>query len=331
MKRILLFAFGLLPLVGVGQNWQSVSCGDLPSEFECYSSESMHSFTDTIDPIADTSLFWVDETGLWQYGHGYKPMFDSISPFQGWITDSVNSYPIGANAHLNISIGDFYGGWPGGNFILFQHKLDIQSDLEGAFIEISFDSLNWYKAEEVSCPTTRFYHYPINQTRTTMYDTGYMFSGTLPDWIWSGVQFIWGYPVFQGDENRSVEANGSHATAGNKLYMRFVFQSDDIESEQAGWMIRKIVVGRFDLYGSVSETDYLPLTIYPNPTTTTLRIQLPDNVRQATGICLYDMMGRQVHQQAYSPTIDIRLLARGTYVVVVATEQGKFRNVIQKE
>ncbi|MBI1288412.1 MAG: T9SS type A sorting domain-containing protein [Flavobacteriales bacterium] len=82
---------------------------------------------------------------------------------------------------------------------------------------------------------------------------------------------------------------------------------------------------------AIYEREKHAILIFPNPATTTLRIQLPDNVRQATGICLYDMMGRQVQQLAYSPTIDISPLAKGTYVVVVATEQGRFRNVIQKE
>lgn len=85
------------------------------------------------------------------------------------------------------------------------------------------------------------------------------------------------------------------------------------------------------LYEEVNEMNAGILTLYPNPATTTLRIQLPEYVRQATGIRIFDMMGRQVQQQAYSSTIDVSSLAKGTYVVVVTTEQGKFRNVIRKE
>jgi hypothetical protein len=73
------------------------------------------------------------------------------------------------------------------------------------------------------------------------------------------------------------------------------------------------------------------LNIYPNPTTSTLRIQLPDGNLRATQTRLYDMTGRLVLQQPYNPVVDVSALDTGSYILVVETEQGRFRNVIRKE
>jgi hypothetical protein len=77
--------------------------------------------------------------------------------------------------------------------------------------------------------------------------------------------------------------------------------------------------------------DQFELLSYPNPTTSTLHIQLPDGNLRATQTRLYDMTGRLVLQQPYNPVVDVSALDTGSYILVVETEQGRFRNVIRKE
>ena len=81
----------------------------------------------------------------------------------------------------------------------------------------------------------------------------------------------------------------------------------------------------------INETNYQPLTIYPNPTTSTINIQLPENNLNATRTRIYDMTGRLVHQQPYNPNMDVSYLDRGTYIVVVETKEGNFRGTVQKQ
>ena len=73
------------------------------------------------------------------------------------------------------------------------------------------------------------------------------------------------------------------------------------------------------------------LLLYPNPTTSPMGIQLPDNNLNAIQTSLYDISGRLAHQQPFNPNMDMGYLDRGTYVVVVETEEGNFRGTIQKE
>jgi len=73
------------------------------------------------------------------------------------------------------------------------------------------------------------------------------------------------------------------------------------------------------------------LLLYPNPTTSTIRIKLPENNFNPTRTSLFDMTGRLVNQQPFNPNMDVGYLDRGTYIVVVETEEGNFRGTIQKE
>ena len=75
----------------------------------------------------------------------------------------------------------------------------------------------------------------------------------------------------------------------------------------------------------------LNLNIYPNPTTSTINIQLPKKNHKATRTRIYDMTGRLVHQQPFNPNMDVSHLDRGTYIVVVETEEGNFRGTVQKQ
>ena len=284
-------------------------------------------YGDTLDFESDSELFAADSGGLWQYGESSKTTF---APFKGWVTDTIDPYGLGENDHLYLSIDASQDG-PSAVFVLFQHKLDIQAANEGAFVEVSCDSMNWNKVEDTPCEVINFYNYPTNQQQSTMFDSGNMFTGTFNEWKWSGFQLIWYLPVFQGEENRGADECTWSDYLDGKLHVRFTFQSDDVETTQAGWMIRQVVVGRMDFWGSVSETNYHPLTIYPNPTTSTISIQLPENNLKATHTRIYDMTGRLVHQHPFNPNMDVSHLDSGTYIVVVETEEGNFRGTIQKE
>lgn len=72
------------------------------------------------------------------------------------------------------------------------------------------------------------------------------------------------------------------------------------------------------------------IEIYPNPTTGEVRFKLPNGV-SATGIELYDMLGKRVMEFAYRPTIDVSGLKKGSYVVAVLTEEYTYRQLLVVE
>jgi len=94
------------------------------------------------------------------------------------------------------------------------------------------------------------------------------------------------------------------------------------------------ISGAIHIIGNPVSTSYHTkedLLLYPNPTTSTIRIQLPENNLNATRTSLYDISGRLVHQQHFNLNMDVSHLDRGTYIVVAETEEGNFRGTVQKQ
>lgn len=85
-----------------------------------------------------------------------------------------------------------------------------------------------------------------------------------------------------------------------------------------------------DLVTNLRPMEQKYLSIYPNPTTSIINIQLPENHLKATRTIVYDIAGRLVHQNPYSRNMDVSFLVAGTYVVLVETEEGNYRGTIQR-
>ena len=319
----------LLPLVGVGQNGGVFDCSSLPSNFIYHTYNGWESaWLDTINPHQNPDNFSSDSTGLWQFGHSYKTEFDSVSTFNGWVTDSIDNYGVGEKSWFQVESNQ----WGHSMFILFEHNYSTDSLLDGGYVQYNMNG-NWHNldnswaAADAWEPGMRFHNYVglPDDTLGMLHDSIPAFTGQSNGWIWSGFEMFIGGPVFQGDENRGQNNTGS------AFQVRFVFESDSIQGSTDGWMIRNVVIGTVYLGSSILETNYQPLTIYPNPTTSHINIQLPENNLNATRTRIYDMTGRLVHQQPYNPNMDVGYLDSGTYIVVVETEEGNFRGTVQKQ
>jgi hypothetical protein len=86
------------------------------------------------------------------------------------------------------------------------------------------------------------------------------------------------------------------------------------------------------VYVKVDELDKSvdSMTLFPSPTSSTITIQLPKQSLNPVGIWVYDMMGRVVHEQSFVRKIDLGYLKTGTYLMVVETEEDRFRRVFLK-
>ena len=137
----------------------------------------------------------------------------------------------------------------------------------------------------------------------------------------------------------SYDANTSlpQETAGNGASLVWC----DSDGWQASQNNTGIVVDGITIYADPGEESICltvqvkevlteDLTLYPNPTTSHINIQL-ENSLKATRTQVYDMTGRLVHQQPFNPNMDVSHLDRGTYIVVVETEEGNFRGTVQKQ
>lgn len=330
MKEGLSVLLVLICSSGFSQNWQPVECSDLPLEFDCQNSTtSIRNWADTINPIEDSTLFSVDSLGLWQYANSYKPEFDSISAFRGWVTDSINSYGLGKKSWFEMRFSaEFSCTW-----VIFEHNFSSDSALDAGYVQFSCDGENWQTLDANEFNTwipegVNYFNYvgmPWD-AHSFIHDTIPAFSGNSNGWEFSGFQLCWYYPRFQGTQSRDSGCDGFV----DSVRVRFVFESDLIETETAGWMIRNIVIGQTALYGSLAETQYQPITIYPNPASDLIQIQLPSVNQKATETRIYDVMGKLMKSLPFSRIQDVSFLPTGNYILVVETEEGLFRSVLQK-
>lgn len=82
---------------------------------------------------------------------------------------------------------------------------------------------------------------------------------------------------------------------------------------------------------AIGQLEFFKLSIFPNPATATIRMQLPEGTQKANSTTIYDMQGRLVMQQPFTTDMDVSTLGRGTYAIVVQAEGGNCRRMIQKE
>jgi len=76
------------------------------------------------------------------------------------------------------------------------------------------------------------------------------------------------------------------------LQVRFVIESDDVETGKAGWMIRNIVPGGSDIGGGITYLENGGWSIAPNPAESTFQIQAPTTAE--VRYSLIDLTGRRL-------------------------------------
>lgn len=295
-------------------------CNVLPNEFYCYnfcSLDTLNSFSSDI-VLIDTT----DTTNIWQVAHSYKPVFDSLeSPF-GLITDSLVNYPSNLRSSFILKIFE-----PSNHILLFEHKYDTDSLSDGGYLEYSVDNgSNWFRVneyvQEFQCPEIIE---TLNIGSGVLHDTIPAFTGTSGDWVWTKIQWIWGFPLANGENT-----NRTSACWTDTLYVRFTFESDSINTGKAGWMIRNIVTGWADLGSSVNELETKPLKIYPNPSSDKVALELPQVLGQNSQVQVLDISGKVVAMLPLQKEIDISGLENGIYTVLIQTKKEVYRNLLIK-
>jgi hypothetical protein len=302
-----------------GQNY--FDCNVLPNYFVCYSQVWMR----TLDPVQDTNLIILDTLGdnwLWQRGPIGKAPFVDVGSTNGIVTDSVAPYPSSVRAHFTVKIPNNDTVLSAGaQFILFEHRFDTDSN-DRCYLEYSCDyGLNWSKirywnAHEITPGTGPIglnefnFYYLLQYPEDSISLFG--FRGEDSGWMTSGIQLVWLSSMFSSDHER--DGAFCEYEFNDTLYVRFVFESDSVLSNRAGWMIRGITIGTSDQrLESVGEpVCFNTMLIQPNPTTGLARINLKQ-VPQS--ILVFDLTGRDVKRISGALEFDISELPAGTYLV----------------
>jgi len=220
-------------------------------------------FTDTInfENIQNELILKIDTnntTNLWQVGSPDKNLFDTaFSVPNAIITDTVNPYSINNKSYFDIIIknNNPWMWWPWGEGLLsFRHKYNTDSLFDGGHLEISYDLGN------------TFFNliYDTNQMMGTssigFYNLSDTILGNIPSF--TGTSNGWTYSEYYWWWFALVDDDSPH----DSLIIRFVFNSDNNNSNKEGWMIDNIIFNGYDYVGNINKIEYSnEIIIYPNP------------------------------------------------------------------
>ena len=302
---------------------QGYPCSTLPYYLNCYTTV----WYDTVDVSENLDMFRTDTingTDLWVYGNSSKPSFSNEL---GFVTDSINSYPVNAKGILEYHMPRYYS-----DILLFEHKFNTDTLTDGGYVRVSCDQgQSWYIAgtnemNNTNCSSggvwyVNYPNFPETWAPSTIQDTIPAFTGN-GDWAWSAIQFA-EIAIFQENLN-------SKTAVGDSIYFQFVFESDTIDSGKDGWMIRRIVNATADVIAGVNDNDPSEeLTYYPNPTTDRIQVKLGATVNDVT-INAYNALGElvQTETQNIIDILDYTMpKSKGVYLIQLVYSDGKVRNL----
>ncbi|MEO7080667.1 MAG: T9SS type A sorting domain-containing protein, partial [Flavobacteriales bacterium] len=136
-------------------------------------------------------------------------------------------------------------------------------------------------------------------------------------WVPSAANLIW-----QGNLNGNLAGWAVNTTSGNKMLMRVVSNSayscaTGEASPPLHWVVQCGSVG-------IDENMGTSFSMFPNPTTGELSLQLPSTARGSVDMRVADLSGRTVHHETFNctggaNTFDLAKLQSGNYVVTITT------------
>lgn len=257
----------------------------------------------------DTIYVITDSTNIWQIGPPQKAMFDSAFTAPNVIvTDTLNYYPIGANASFYVSILDPF--WNHGiAAIRWMQKLDIDTAHDGGIIEYSLDSGNTWLSVFNNPYVYNFYGY--DTANIDSLETGeFAFSGTDSTWrdIW--LCFDWSYLLNY-----------------DSVVFRYRFVSDSVDNQKEGWMIDNMRIHMTWVH-TVAKSPEQAYKMKVYPTTTTGRVQIEgEKINEyyvIENMQLISADGKVVKQYGLAPVkfyIDIHDQPDGMYYLKIQTNK----------
>lgn len=214
-------------------------------------------------------------------------------------------------------------------YLKFWHKFETDTLRDGCWLEFSKDSgAHWYPADSFAnnfdiyrfCNLYSDYgqFYAINNFDTLL-DGRKAWSGKSDGWEYSALLFNFAIPVKPG---RSYGINA----------IRFVFQSDSISNNQAGWIINEVSTGWCDFLAGTNDLSvHNQLPVYPNPSSSGIfHISFPDHY--VKGIMqVYNIYGNKILEQSLNTTLDLRAFPTGIYFYKTDFEGKCYSGVLSKQ
>jgi hypothetical protein len=238
-----------------------------------------------------------EENNIWQIGASSKTVFSGIDSAEYLIvggvaydiivppsimTDTANNYPTNNVSSFEIEFGhDSFGDYHDVFFaIYFSHKYQTDKGRDGGVIELSHDGgLNWENIIEPTFPAWTGGH-GIYTANDTLADGTPAFTGESENWISSTFQWQWHPSTHPWAESDTID-----------LRIRFLFKSDSIENNMAGWIIDNIQL----LYSSTESIKENELQIhskvFPNPVYSESILRFDNSTEESLIVEIFNVHG----------------------------------------
>lgn len=244
------------------------------------------------NPCWEASYYDLDIPGsdnIWQVCTPHKTVFDSaFSAPHAILTDSTGSYPMNTASSFIIK---------------FRQLLDCECiPVIGGYYMFDSDSLNDYGMIEFSLDhgTTWLNALADSVIPPDWWDTPKpVLTGRIHQWTYFYAR-LWYFPPI------------------DTVWYRYTFISDDIETNQEGWVLDDIdLIEHIEGIRDIGPQD--EIDIYPNPANGLITISAKD-LHPDTEVSVYDILGQLRLRQPLRKNkeeIDISGLTRGIYLVRV--------------
>lgn len=258
----------------------------------------------------------------WQIGTPSKTYFNSAySPTHAIMTDTVNPYYGPSVSRFEIKYPAPWNSWfLGGVYLVFTHKFDTDSLMDGCSIEYSTDDgLSFINI--LNNPFGNIQHYnPITQEEIhedSLPNDKMGLSGNSNGWIETNVQF------FGFSEGCSQQIMWSSDT----LIVHFVFRANSSNpNNKEGWMIDDIHFYANECL-SIEELNSFTSTLYPNPTSNSATIDFENPTNSTFSLQVFDITGRTVIEQTNIRTnrtqLNTQNLPPGIYQYLLISEKER--------
>jgi hypothetical protein len=217
-----------------------------------------------------------EENNIWQIGASSKTVFSGIDSAEYLIVGGV-AYDIIVPPSI---MTDTANNYPTNNVSSFEIEFGHDSFGDGGVIELSHDGgLNWENIIEPTFPAWTGGH-GIYTANDTLADGTPAFTGESENWISSTFQWQWHPSTHPWAESDTID-----------LRIRFLFKSDSIENNMAGWIIDNIQL----LYSSTESIKENELQIhskvFPNPVYSESILRFDNSTEESLIVEIFNVHG----------------------------------------
>lgn len=322
MKSILTSCFLLIASVVSAQQYIDTAA--------CFYNVCFSPRVDTIYTLCDSIHFanaklTIDSLpgNIWQQGRTTKFGAASVRDSScAVMTDSLNSYPVNNYSTVTMMLNPPVYNY--NVYFKFWHRFDTDSLHDGCWLELTMDSgLNWYPVNHPALIPNFFQNgmttcnlYNNNLSQNTM-DT--LSNGQLG---WSGNSLGWRYTALVLNFAMPIKPHRNGLING----VRFVFKSDSIQQNKAGWMIDDIEIGNVYTCGGLQDlTAYPSLPVYPNPSRDGRFFFSYPQQSVHSDITIYSLQGQKIISVPLQKEMNLDFLSSGVYYYKTEIDKVMYR------